>query len=623
MKKLSILAVAAVVLLAGCGTPAPRTVEYPLIGQVSTNTIDISRVELADSATILTVDARYQPHSWIRISPQTTLKSGGKSYALVSGEGIVPGEEFWMPDSGKASFRLVFEPLPLGAKSFDFVEGNSQGDFRLLDVDLTGKTEYQASGKIPASVRRLKCDTENGIPEPVLAIGTTTINVHLYGRDELMPDEIEYDDPYAHKEVKVKVDPKTHTAKIEIEQYGSGEIYIRGICSLFTAPGETVDVHYDMQYSGMTHERYFRGENLHKHCQYRFVSGGRYASLNMSDETDDDLARIMDEYGINVRRSDFCDWRTAGDEYVAMLKNKYESKSAALAASSLSNLHKDILLTLLQSSIMDAMVNHDNILRMNYMVVNNLGWEDINKARIEPLEKRHFAEVATWFDISNPVIATVDKSSYVEIASYDWKSVCPGLNGMLADLYTLGDLPQKADAGMLTDDDLAVADGLDTPFYGEALRKIDTKAKQALAEVDKHLETVPDVAADELFDAIVGRYKGKVVLVDFWNSWCIPCREAISRNEPLKTGELQSDKIEWVYIANHTSPIEDYNEMIPDIKGHHYRIDKEQWRAMCDKFNITGIPSYVLVLPDGSYSLRNDLRDHDKLKKELKQLISE
>ena len=622
MKKLLILAIAAIALLAGCGTPSPRTVEYPLIGQVSTNTIDISRVELADSATILTVDARYQPHSWIRISPQTTLHSGGKSYALVSGEGIVPGEEFWMPDSGEASFRLIFEPLPLGAKSFDFVEGNSQGDFRLLDVDLTGKTEYRVSSRIPASVRRLKCETDKGIPEPVLAIGTTTINVHLYGRDELMPDEIEYTDSYLHKLIKVKVDPKTHTAKIELEQYGSGEIYMRGICSIFAAPGETVDVHYDMQYSGMEHERYFRGENLHKHCRHIFVGGGRYASLNMPEQ-EEFLEQDMDKYYIQAHRSNFCDWRTTGDEYVALLKSEYESKSAALAASSLSNQNKHILQTLMQSSVMDAMVNHDNILGMNYMVVNGRGWEDIDEARIEPLEKRHFAEVATWFDISNPAIATINGMGYREIAAYDWKSVCPELKGLLADLYTLGNLPEKAEAGTLTDKDLAIVDGLDNPFYGEALRKIDAKAKQALAKTGKLIEMVPDVDADKVFDAIVGRYKGKVILVDFWNSWCIPCREAISRNEPLKTGELQSDKLEWIYIANHTSPIEDYNELIPNIKGHHYRVDKEQWGAMCDKFGINSIPSYVLVLPDGSYSLRNDLRDHDKLKNELKQLISE
>lgn len=35
-------------------------------------------------------------------------------------------------------------------------------------------------------------------------------------------------------------------------------------------------------------------------------------------------------------------------------------------------------------------------------------------------------------------------------------------------------------------------------------------------------------------------------------------------------------------------------------------------------FDIDGIPSYVLVKKDGTYSLRNDFRNHDKLVKTLK-----
>ena len=61
--------------------------------------------------------------------------------------------------------------------------------------------------------------------------------------------------------------------------------------------------------------------------------------------------------------------------------------------------------------------------------------------------------------------------------------------------------------------------------------------------------------------------------------------------------------------------------MIPDIKGLHYRLGPEQWKYLCDKFDIDGIPSYVLVQKDGSYSLRNDFRDHDLMTDTLKGLI--
>ena len=62
-----------------------------------------------------------------------------------------------------------------------------------------------------------------------------------------------------------------------------------------------------------------------------------------------------------------------------------------------------------------------------------------------------------------------------------------------------------------------------------------------------------------------------------------------------------------------------YLEMIPDIEGLHYRLSQEQWKHLTDNvFDIDGIPSYVLVKKDGTYSLRNDLRDHNKMLKVLK-----
>jgi thiol-disulfide isomerase/thioredoxin len=131
---------------------------------------------------------------------------------------------------------------------------------------------------------------------------------------------------------------------------------------------------------------------------------------------------------------------------------------------------------------------------------------------------------------------------------------------------------------------------------------------------------VPKTDAEKLFEEIIKPYKGKVVVVDFWNTWCLPCLSAIKKIEPLKNGELKSDKIVWLYLADVSSPETDYNKQIQNIKGEHYRLSAEQSKTIKRQFGITAIPSYVLVDSEGNYSLRNDFHNIEIMKKELKEM---
>ncbi len=144
-------------------------------------------------------------------------------------------------------------------------------------------------------------------------------------------------------------------------------------------------------------------------------------------------------------------------------------------------------------------------------------------------------------------------------------------------------------------------------------------------EENKHktgyvVNATPDTEGDKLFDAIMQKYKGKVVFVDFWATWCSPCRSGIERMKPLKE-ELKDKDIAFVYITNPTSPTDTWNMMVPDVKGEHYRVTQDEWNHFASKFNISGIPHYMLVDRDGT--VVRDKLYFASSNRELKSLLEE
>ena len=109
---------------------------------------------------------------------------------------------------------------------------------------------------------------------------------------------------------------------------------------------------------------------------------------------------------------------------------------------------------------------------------------------------------------------------------------------------------------------------------------------------------VPKTDPDKVFEAIMAKYEGKVIYVDFWATWCGPCRSEMKKIAPFKE-EMKDKEVAFVYISAPSSPIGTYENMIPTIKGEHYRVSQEEWDALKKRFNITGIPHFAMVNKSG------------------------
>lgn len=140
------------------------------------------------------------------------------------------------------------------------------------------------------------------------------------------------------------------------------------------------------------------------------------------------------------------------------------------------------------------------------------------------------------------------------------------------------------------------------PFYAEYV-KAQNAAITAKIEAEKarggyFTHQAGESEGDALFVDLIKNFKGKVVFIDFWNTWCGPCRQAMKQMEPMEK-EFEGKDVVFLYLADESSPLEEYNNLIVSMKGHHYRLTAKQSSSLKNKWKFSGIPSYVIVGRDG------------------------
>lgn len=108
--------------------------------------------------------------------------------------------------------------------------------------------------------------------------------------------------------------------------------------------------------------------------------------------------------------------------------------------------------------------------------------------------------------------------------------------------------------------------------------------------------------ADKLLQELLKPYKGKVVYIDFWGTWCSPCRKDLKMVGILKQKVASKDVI-FLYFANR-SPEDTWRNLIQELhltgdNVVHHRLPDEQQAMLERKLGVTTFPTYMLVNKEG------------------------
>ena len=94
-------------------------------------------------------------------------------------------------------------------------------------------------------------------------------------------------------------------------------------------------------------------------------------------------------------------------------------------------------------------------------------------------------------------------------------------------------------------------------------------------------------------------YKGKVVLLNFWATWCAPCREEMPSLDALQA-ELGGDDFQVVAIAAGHNPAPAIEKFLTEAKITNLPVLLDPRQGLARGMGVMGMPVTILIDRDGN-----------------------
>ena len=215
----------------------------------------------------------------------------------------------------------------------------------------------------------------------------------------------------------------------------------------------------------------------------------------------------------------------------------------------------------------------------------------------------------------------------VQLAFYDFTHRLTGKaqEAALAQLFLEDELQQRYDMQLLPLADefhrLYSESGW-MPWVDRAVAK-NRAFNETTIPTDIHF---PDISSAKTLKDVTDRYKGKVIFMDIWATWCGPCRETFARMGSLQEYAAANDVVLLYLSIDHSEDDEKWRKMAVhyNLKGEHICVQEAFKQEIYDTFGHKGalnIPRCVIFDKQGNirFSTAASPEQWDRLKEQLQE----
>lgn len=602
---------------------AKRVVERPYFFASNNHKLEIERVTLDKKATVLDVKI-YQAGGKVGIDSHAALTANGATYAYLGSSQLPKGVFVKVPECGYVSATLRFKPMPETTTEFDFREVADNSGWNIYGVRLDGK---RPQADIPQHLLQQAFDKKVELPSTDLNLGKTVVNVRLLGYkpeygttlDVLVENWFSpYRMPFDHDSVSVdgtcSISANAILPTIATIRVNRMEI------PFLAVPHDTTTVIVDLTTQALAATHLFADDaSVKKYVWFE----GKYAAVDTELQS---VKEKLDVYG-KTFFDDICGMTPL--QYRDYVQKAYEQKLSAIDADkTISVATRTLAHSHLSMNYASALFGFKNNIAMAPMIVGKKGVRraDLNVDTLsyfKPLEQLPIlhSKNQRYYSFLADFTSSFCRQYMAEDPLLDDIAVGKRLSRSLGRKHLLTEQQMAAARDSIANDmvrELLFADNEDLKSQQksadekmvEMIKTANSSSVYSIIDID------PKMSAEQIFPSIINKYKGKTLLLDFWNTWCMPCRAAMSAIRPLKE---QLTDVVYVYIADASSPVGKWGEMIKTISGVHVRLTEEQADALGDQYHFSGIPTYFVVNKEGKITYQTtSFPGVDKLREVLK-----